>query len=329
MKKVRHKHVPFDDKCDTEVDASELALEDDHDDPFLAPGFAGKLTFAGGDSGIGKDSPDGDTDMLKYPVPYEGSQRDTCRVTFEVTSAEVIKETRSSSVLPKTSSHVDYTIMISSSSGLKDVSTSIVRRYSDFEHLQKQLKKRFPKLLSGIVFPQKVFVGNFTSETIARRSRAFEQYLTHLYSILDVRYAPEFTKFFTGEDYAQAMQGFVEGKYFHAITCLERYVPVMEKLYGSSHQRLAQAVCALVVSHAKMNRSDVADTYATLAMEGLPQSPLTVPLLQMLARLRWSLGRDKQDVEEKLRSLKENGVDVDSPLELEALLCQQLQVETP
>ncbi|XP_076449457.1 sorting nexin-20-like [Babylonia areolata] len=329
MKKVRHKHVPFDDKCDAEVDDSELALEDDQDDPFQTPGFAGKLTFAGGDCGIAKDITDEDRDMLQYPVPYEGSQRDTCRVTFEVTSAEVIKEMRSSSVLPGSSSHVDYTIMISSSSGLKDIATCIVRRYSDFEQMHKLLKKRFPKDLSGVVFPQKVFVGNFTSETIARRSRAFEQYLTHLYSLLEVRYSSEFTKFFTGDDYSQAMQSFIEGKYFQAITSLERYVPVMEKLYGSAHKRLAQAVCALVVCHNKMNRPDVADTYATLAMDGLPESVLTVPLLQMLSQIRWSLGRDKQDVEGKLQELKEGGADVDSAVELEALLYQQLQVDTP
>ena len=41
-----------------------------------------------------------------YPVVYEGSQSSTCQVVFEVTSAEVIKDPRSVSVLPGHSSHV-------------------------------------------------------------------------------------------------------------------------------------------------------------------------------------------------------------------------------
>ena len=189
------------------------------------------------------------------------------------------------------------------------------------------MKKRFPSLLSAVVFPQKVFMGNFTRETIAKRSRAFEQYLTHLYSILDVCYSSEFTRFFTGEDYAQAMQSFVEGKFFQAITPLERYLSIMEKLYGNSHSHLGQVVCALVVSHARTKRFDVADTYATLAIDSLPESALTVPQLQMLARLRSSLGRDKSDVEERLQELKEKGFDVDSPLDLEEQLCKQLRIK--
>ena len=217
--------------------------------------------------------------------------------------------------------------MITSGTGLKEVNTCIVRRYSDFEHLHKMLKKRFSDFLSSVVFPHKVFVGNFTSETIAKRSRAFEQYLTHLYSILDVRFSQEFSNFFTGEDYALAVQAFREGKYFNVITHLERYVPVMEKLYGNSHSCLSSAVCALVVSHAKTNRPDVADAYATLAVDSIPESPDTVALLQMLARLRWSLGRDKTDVEGKLQMLRMKGVDVDAPMELESELCLRFQRE--
>lgn len=124
------------------------------------------------------------------------------------------------------------------------------------------------------------------------------------------------------------MRSFMEGKYFHAITLLERYLPIMEKLYGNSHNHMGEVVCALVVSHARTKSFDIADTYATLAVDSLPEFALTVPLLQKLVQIRWSLGRPQSDANEKLQELKDKGFDVDSRLDLEQQLCKQLRIKS-
>ena len=46
------------------------------------------------------------SDVSSYQVPYAGSYSSTCRVNFEVTSAEVIKNAPSTSVLSCHSGHV-------------------------------------------------------------------------------------------------------------------------------------------------------------------------------------------------------------------------------
>ncbi|KAK7505236.1 hypothetical protein BaRGS_00003398 [Batillaria attramentaria] len=327
LKKIRPRQSVLDDRLDETPDPVVEALEDD-EPPYPTTGFKGKLSF-GSDGESSTDLESSDKDLAAaYDIKYEGSPRSNSRVTFEVTSAEVIKEARSSPVLPGHSSHVDYTIVLSANSGEEKVQTKVVRRYSDFEHLHKKLKKKFPALLSPIVFPQKLLLGNFTRETIAKRSRAFEQYLTHLYSIFDIRYSSVFAEFFTGDDYAQGVKHFLNRQYFEAIPCFERYLPVIEKLYGNSHHRLGQVVCALVVCHKQAGRPDVAEAYARLGLGCLPESSLTTALLQSSARLRWSLGRDKIDIERRLQEQRECGMDVDNTPDLEDLVCQQLRASS-
>lgn len=218
--------------------------------------------------------------------------------------------------------------MIKSNAEVEKTSTFIKKRYSDFECLHKALKKRFPNHVNSLVFPQKLLMGNFSSETIAKRSRAFEQYLSHLYSIFDIRYCPEFAHFFTGDSYAQAMELFVEGKHEEAIPVLETYLPVMEKLYGNSHSRIGHVVCSLVVCYSRTDRPDIAEAYARLAIECLPESSLTVPLLKTAIWLCWKLKKDKQDLEHRLDKIRSSGINVDDVKDLEHILLHQLKFLT-
>lgn len=204
------------------------------------------------------------------------------------------------------------------------VPTSVIRRYSDFEHLQKVLKKRFSTLLSDVIFPHKLILGNFTNATIAKRSRAFEQYLSHLYSIFEIRYSNEFGDFFTENSYTHGVELFIAGKYAEAIPQFEIYLPIIEKLYGNSHPQTAQVLCALVVCHSRTERLEVAETYASLGLRCLPESFLIPPLLHTTAWLRWNLNLDKTEVMEHLKHLREQGVNVDNTKDLEDTLLQHL-----
>lgn len=65
-----------------------------------------------------------------YEIPYEGSPRTTTRLTFEVTSAEVIKEARSGSVLPGHSSHVVSTTSLLSLSVMITLVECVCMRWS-------------------------------------------------------------------------------------------------------------------------------------------------------------------------------------------------------
>lgn len=325
LKKIRPRQSTLDDLvvADDTPDPEESVLEED-DAPYPQEDFKGKLSFGSEEPTHGYEACDKDV-ATSYHIPYEGSPRSTTRVTFEVKSAEVIKEARSSSVFPGHSSHVDYTIVLAANDGEEKVPTQIVRRYSDFERLHKRLKKKFPSQLSPVVFPQKLLMGNFTTETIAKRSRAFEQYLTHLYSIFDIRYSSAFAEFFIGDNFTNGVDHFLNRKYSDAVPLFESYLPVMEKLYGNSHQRLGQVVCALVVCHTKTGRPEIAEAYTQLGLGCLPDSQLVTALLQSSARLRWSLGREKIDIERQLQEQRERGLDVDSTPDLEDLVCQQLR----
>jgi PX domain len=76
-----------------------------------------------------------------------------------------------------------YTILIIRSAAVDNAPAKINRRYSDVSRLHNSLRRTFPTLMRDIRLPPKQLSGNYKPETIARRSRAFEQYLGHVFSI--------------------------------------------------------------------------------------------------------------------------------------------------
>ena len=114
-----------------------------------------------------------------------------------------------------------YTVSIRSPAHLDNSPSNIDKRYSEFEHLNQVLRKKFPNHMQEIAFPRKQLTGNFKAETIAQRSRAFEQYLAHLFSINSIRISEEFTAFFYGKDLKVALNLLIAKQYTHAISAFK------------------------------------------------------------------------------------------------------------
>ncbi|KAM3872423.1 sorting nexin-21 [Diretmus argenteus] len=122
-----------------------------------------------------------------------GGHAPSCRLQtdsllFEVTDASVVQDSSSKYVL--------YTIHVIQSGGSDKTPAVITRRYSDFQRLHAMLRRIHGDQMEHVCFPRKKLRRNFTAETIAKRSRAFEQYLSHLCSLSTLRGALCVRQFF-------------------------------------------------------------------------------------------------------------------------------------
>ncbi len=198
--------------------------------------------------------------------------------------------------------------------GISTAEAAITRRYSDFERLHMSLKKRYASELRGISFPKKILTGNFKAETIAQRSRAFEQYLCHVYSISDLRASQEFVSFFYEDDLRKAYDCLRNGNYKSAPPMLKSSLLLQQRLQGETHAEVFGTLCALVAVHAELEQDSHAQSYAEnalLCVQNDNTNQYLPALLQLSIRLCWKLGKDKVDLEERQQQLKKEGVDVD------------------
>lgn len=295
-------------------DQEELAsLADEVDDDSFAT--LGTLSFSEDEDG--RNSSNNTTYPIRKessrspePVPFDGQYNGTERVTFEVTSADKVKNGRSTFVM--------YTVLISKNSGIEKIPTMIEKRYSDFDRLNNRLRKKFPYKMEEISFPKKLLTGNFTSETIAHRSRAFEQYLTHLFCISEVRYSEEFANFFYLKELHVAYSLMFECKYSEAIPILEKCLPVQEKVHSDMHPDVLLTLCAIAACYHQLERPYMAQRYAETALGCIHNSnrhtdeAILVALLQLSIRVCWTLGKDKRDLESQLQVLRQQGVIVEN-----------------
>ena len=164
-------------------------------------------------------------------------------------------------------------------------------------------------MMSQISFPRKILTGNLTSSTIAKRSTAFEQYLTHIFSHFDLRYSHEFMEFFVQDGFHEAVQHFLSQEVSKAAELFEQVLPVLDKLYGDSHPHVFHCLCALVVCYSRMERTHAALTCAQVALKcsGSADDDILISLLQATVRLSWTLGKDKSDLEKRLDAMRANG----------------------
>ncbi|XP_037628715.1 sorting nexin-21 [Sebastes umbrosus] len=120
--------------------------------------------------------------------PTSAGRQLTDNLLFEVTDASVVQDGSSKYVL--------YTIHVIQSGGSDKTPAIITRRYSDFQRLHTTLRRNHGDQMERVCFPRKKLRRNFTAETIAKRSRAFEQYLSHLCSLSALRGALCVRQFF-------------------------------------------------------------------------------------------------------------------------------------
>ncbi|CAG5996025.1 unnamed protein product [Menidia menidia] len=250
-----------------------------------------------------------------------------------------------------------YTIHVIQSGGSDKTPAVISRRYSDFQKLHAALRRHHGDQMERVSFPRKKLRRNFTSETIGRRSRAFEQYLSHLCSLLSLRGAPCLRDFFYLRDLQAGQQLIRAGRFQEALAPLLNAKRLQHRLGGagcpgsragpappaSSHWLFTLA--GLSCCFREANQLEEARDHCDQALRLLapaeappPQTgpaptdrprphPLLLPLLQAVVRLCWQTGRAKRQWEELLQQLVEQqgGLDPRPPSLTEALLSHDLQ----
>ncbi|KAM9350735.1 sorting nexin-21 [Symphorus nematophorus] len=166
--------------------------------------------------------------------PTPTGRRLTENLLFEVTDASVVQDGSSKYVL--------YTIHVIQSGGSDKTPAIITRRYSDFQRLHATLRRNHGDQMERVCFPRKKLRRNFTAETIAKRSRAFEQYLSHLCSLSALRGALCVRQFFYLTD-LQAGQLLIRvGRYQEALGPLLNAKRLQHKLgWASYYDSQAQA----------------------------------------------------------------------------------------
>uniref|UniRef100_UPI0037E80D90 sorting nexin-21 n=1 Tax=Semicossyphus pulcher TaxID=241346 RepID=UPI0037E80D90 len=149
-------------------------------------------------------------------------RRLTDSLMFEVTDASVVQDGSSKYVL--------YTIHVIQSGGSDKTPAIITRRYSDFQRLHATLRRNHGDQMERVCFPRKKLRSNFTAETIAKRSRAFEQYLSHLCSLSALRGALCVRQFFYLTDLQTAQLLIRVGRYQEALGPLLNAKRLQQKL---------------------------------------------------------------------------------------------------
>ncbi|XP_029689661.1 sorting nexin-21 [Takifugu rubripes] len=135
--------------------------------------------------------------------PSPTGRRATDSLLFEVTDASIMRDGASKYVL--------YTIHVIQAGGSDKTPAVITRRYSEFQKLHVRLCRHHGEQMERVHFPRKKLRSNFTAETIGKRSRAFEQYLSHLCSMAALQGALCVRQFFYLPD-LQAGQTYIRAE---------------------------------------------------------------------------------------------------------------------
>ncbi|XP_030086830.1 sorting nexin-21 isoform X1 [Serinus canaria] len=240
------------------------------------------------------------------------------RLLFEVTSASVVSE--------RSSKYVLYTIYLIRSGQFDKAPATIARRYSDFEQLNRRLRCRFSCDMASVAFPRKRLRRNFTAETIAKRSRAFEQFLSHLHSIDEIRRSPEFLEFFFLPDLQAAQRLTCTGMYREALATWANAYRLQDRLGVCSSGRFLLTLAGLAVCHQELDQLSEAHgccEQALQLLEAQGSHPLLGPFLQAHVHLAWKVGKDKRRSEARLQDLREAGLPLQQQPSLKECLIKE------
>ena len=143
---------------------------------------------------------------------------------FEIISARISEESEDKK-------YVVYTLQIRYISGSDDLSPSVVeRRYTQFLNLFNSLKKEFPSLMANLLFPKKVFTGNFDNELISTRSTGFESLLKHISGESKLRTSKAMQIFLQEPELSRAKKLLDEKSYNEAYEVLESLFRLLNKV---------------------------------------------------------------------------------------------------
>uniref|UniRef100_A0ABI8A231 PX domain-containing protein n=1 Tax=Felis catus TaxID=9685 RepID=A0ABI8A231_FELCA len=305
--------------------------EDDEDDGEIGPD-----PLPAGDGASGEDAersppPDGQRGsqpLTRQLQDFWKKSRNTLvpqRLLFEVTSANVVKDPPSKYVL--------YTLAVMGPGPPDRQPAQISRRYSDFERLHRNLQRQFRGPMAAISFPRKRLRRNFTAETIARRSRAFEQFLSHLQAVPELRHAPDLQDFFVLPELRRAQSLTCTGLYREALALWANAWQLQTQLgTPSGPDRPLLTLAGLAVCHQELEDPGEARACCERALQLLGDKnphPLLAPFLEAHVRLSWRLGLDKRQSEARLQALQEAGLTPTPPPSLKELLIKEELGEKP
>ncbi|XP_061621151.1 sorting nexin-21 isoform X1 [Phyllopteryx taeniolatus] len=239
----------------------------------------------------------------------------TSTLSFEVTDASVVQNASSKYVL--------YTIDVIQAGGSDKTPAVITRRYSDFQRLHATLRHHHRDQMEPVCFPRKKLRRNFTAETIAKRSRAFEQYLTHLCSLPGLWGTSFVRHFFYLPDLQTGQLLLSVDRYQDALGPLLNAKRLQDKLGGppdSLHWlfTLVGLCCCFQEVEQLEEARDQCDHALRVLIERMHVDgphPLLPPLLRAVVRLSWQTGQDKRQWEELLHTLEEQGAGLEDHLE--------------
>lgn len=193
--------------------------------------------------------------------------------------------------------------------------------------------------MEGVHFPRKKLRRNFAAETIGKRSRAFEQYLSHLHSLPEVRISHAFLEFFYLGELRAGQTLVCAGRYGEAHDTLVNALHLQEKLDSPYETRLLFTLSALTGCCQEQERLSDAQEYCERALNKLvpstdmqkkqkkPLHPLLVPLLQANVRLCWKIAKDKRRWEALLNEILELGVDIENQPDLKECVIKENLLE--
>lgn len=232
-----------------------------------------------------------------------------------------------------------YTIHIIQSGTFDKAPAVIARRYTDFERLHHLLRRHHREAMEGVHFPRKKLRRNFAAETIGKRSRSFEQYLSHLHSLTEVRASPAFLEFFYLGELRRGLMLVCSGRYEEALSTLVNAIHLQEKLDSPHkiHQLFTHS--AVASCYQELERLSEAQEHCEQALNKLvpsidlqktPQKlhPLLVPLLQTNVRLCWKISKDKRRWEALLLEIQALGIDVENQPDLKECIVKENLLES-
>ena len=254
--------------------------------------------------------------MVNGSVSGNGDQSVTPGgVKFDVVSVRTVEEAGQKK-------HVAYTILVKKEGSTSDPHPAVIeRRYSDFLDLFLALRKEFPAQMTQVSFPRKVLIGNFGPVLIASRRSGFESFLGHVVKDERLNQSSSFAAFLQNAEQREAQSWMMQKRYDLAAPLLENAFRLLNKLYTDRHPHVIIALCRLVACCAadtpEIRPGGRAEKFAEVALrrfEGVSDADLLrfyIPLLQLCVHLWWSLGKDKQPLNNRLEDLKHRGIRVD------------------
>lgn len=188
------------------------------------------------------------------------------------------------------------------------------------------MRCRFSCDMASVAFPRKRLRRNFTAETIAKRSRAFEQFLSHLHSIDEIRRSPEFLEFFFLPDLQAAQRLTCTGMYREALATWANAYRLQDRLGVCSSGRFLLTLAGLAVCHQELDQLSEAHgccEQALQLLEAQGSHPLLGPFLQAHVHLAWKVGKDKRRSEARLQDLREAGLPLQQQPSLKECLIKE------